>query len=278
MRFITITKPGIIFGNAITVTGAYFLGSQGHVFFWHFLITLLAMSLVIASGCVLNNYIDRDIDKLMERTKNRPTALGLVTGPVAISYAIVLGTAGLLTLYWFINPLTAMVALFGLCVYVFIYSLYSKRNSAYGTAIGGIAGAIPPVVGYCAATNEFDSGAVILFLILFFWQIPHSYAIAIYRLKDYAAASIPVLPVRKNIQAAKKSILWHVIGFAIVCLSLSLLGYTGWIYFIAALMVGAVWLYFSIQGFRAEDDAVWARKMFLMSIINITVLSVAMSI
>jgi len=167
VRFFSVTKPGIIVGNIITLTGGFFLGSHGNIHFLLYLTTLVGMSLVIASGCVLNNYIDRDIDQLMERTKNRVLVKGLIPEKIALLYATFLGVLGIFLLYWAVNRLTAAIALFGWLVYVVIYSLYAKRHSRFGTSVGAIAGAIPPVVGFCAATNTMSAGAIILFFILF---------------------------------------------------------------------------------------------------------------
>lgn len=277
MRFISVTKPGIIFGNAVTLCGGYFLGAQNHPHLWVFLTTLVGMSLVIASGCVLNNLIDRDIDCLMERTKERVLVKGLISAPIAGVYASILAVLGLLLLYFFANPLTAFIALFGLFFYVVVYSLYLKR-SRFGTEVGAVAGAMPPVVGFCAATNTFNLGALSLFLILFFWQMPHSYSIAIYRLRDYAVADIPVLPLRKNIKATKLSMFIYVLIFMLMTMLPCLLGYTGKVYLLIALCLGLVWLLLAGRGFLVKDDRRWARRMFGLSILNIMLLSISLSL
>lgn len=236
------------------------------------------MSLVIASGCVLNNLIDRDIDQLMERTKNRVLAQGLMSGKLAFCYAILLAALGFGLLFWRTNLLTTFVALVGLVVYVGAYSLWFKRNSAFGTAIGGIAGAVPPIVGYCAVRNQFDMGALILLGILFFWQMPHFYAIAIYRLSDFKAANIPVLPITKGMRYTKLTTLVYIAIFTLVAALPSIFAYTGIIYLSIALGLGLIWFYLGLKGLKQQDDRLWARKMFLFSIIVITVLSFAMAV
>jgi protoheme IX farnesyltransferase len=276
VKFFEVTKPGIIFGNVVTVSGGFFLGSHTHFNFWLFLSTLLAMSLVVACGCVLNNIIDRDIDHLMDRTKNRVIVKGLISLPIAFFYALILGALGFVIFYFGTNLLALSVAAIGLFFYVIVYSLFWKRRSTLGTTIGGIAGAVPPVVGYCAATHQFNAAAVILFLILFFWQMPHFYAISIYRLKDFAAAGIPILPIKKSIPYTKVCILLYIIAFTIVAVMPTLFGYIGWIYFSVALALGLIWLALGIKGFRTQDNRRWARKMFLFSILNITLLSLVM--
>ena len=278
-KFFSVTKPGIIFGNAITVAGGFCLGAKGGAsHLGLFLVTLLGISLIIASGCVYNNYIDRDIDRMMERTKNRVLVKGLISGPIALLYATILGIAGTLILFVFTNNITVITALVGLFVYVTVYSLWFKRNSIYGTIIGSISGAVPPVVGYCAVTNRFDLGAIILFLILSLWQMPHSFAIAIYRLKDYSAASIAILPVKKGIYFTKLNMLVYTIAFFIATLSLTLCAYTGWFYFTIMAIAGMLWIRLAYKGFSAYDDRKWARKMFVYSIIIIMILSIMMSV
>ncbi len=275
MKFFELTKPGIIFGNAVTVSGGFFLGSRAHFDFWTFLGTLIGMSFVVACGCVFNNIIDRDIDPLMQRTQNRPLVKGSITLTQAWIYAIILGLIGFSVFYFTTNLLALGVAAIGWFFYVVVYSLFWKRRSTLGTTIGGIAGAVPPVVGYCAATHQFNLAAVILFAILFFWQMPHFYAISIYRLKDFAAAGLPILPLQKSISYTKICILLYIMAFTMVAILPTLFGYIGWLYFSTALLLGLIWLGLGIKGLKTQEDHSWARKMFLFSILNITLLSFA---
>ena len=277
-QYLQVTKPGIIFGNLISVVGGFLLASKGSIDYPLFLATLVGVSLVVASGCVFNNYIDRDIDKKMERTKNRVLVKGLIAPSVSLVYATALGIAGFALLYIGANPLAMWLAVMGFVVYVGVYSLYMKRHSVYGTLIGSLSGAAPPVIGYCAVTNEFDAGALILLAIFSLWQMPHSYAIAIFRFKDYQAANIPVLPVVKGISVAKNHITVYIVAFMVATLMLTLGGYAGYKYLIVAAAVSVWWLGMALRGYKAENDSVWARKLFVFSIVAITSLSVMMSI
>jgi len=277
-QYLQVTKPGIIFGNLISVVGGFLLASKGSINYPLFLATLLGVSLVVASGCVFNNFIDRDIDKKMERTKNRVLVRGLITPSVTLVYATLLGIAGFALLYIAANPLAMWLAVMGFVVYVGVYSLYMKRHSVYGTLIGSLSGAAPPVIGYCAVTKEFDAGALILLAIFSLWQMPHSYAIAIFRFKDYQAANIPVLPVVKGISVAKNHITVYILAFMIATLMLTLGGYAGYKYLIVAAAVSVWWLGMALRGYKTENDSVWARKLFVFSIVAITSLSVMMSI
>ncbi|RXA95080.1 protoheme IX farnesyltransferase [Yersinia sp. 2105 StPb PI] len=277
-QYLQVTKPGIIFGNLISVVGGFLLASKGVIDYPLFLATLFGVSLVVASGCVFNNYIDRDIDRIMERTKNRVLVKGLIDPKVSLIYASVLGIAGMLLLYVAANPLAMMLAVIGFVIYVGVYSLYMKRKSVYGTLIGSLSGAAPPVIGYCAVTGQFDMGALILLLIFSLWQMPHSYAIAIFRFKDYQAANIPVLPVIKGISVTKNHITLYILAFMVATLMLTLSGYAGYKYLVVAAAVSAWWLGMALRGYKATNDIVWARKLFVFSIIAITSLSVMMSV
>lgn len=277
-QYLQVTKPGIIFGNLISVVGGFLLASKGNIDYPLFLATLVGVSLVVASGCVFNNYIDRDIDKKMERTKNRVLVKGLIQPKISLVYATLLGIAGGALLYFAANALSMWLALAGFIIYVGVYSLYMKRNSVYGTLIGSLSGAAPPVIGYCAVSNEFDAGALILLLIFSLWQMPHSYAIAIFRFKDYQAANIPVLPVVKGISVAKNHITLYILAFMVATVMLSLGGYAGYKYLVVAAAVSVWWLGMALRGYKTSNDKVWARKLFVFSIVAITSLSVMMSV
>lgn len=277
-KYLLVTKPGIIFGNMISVIGGFLLASQGSVDFSLLLATIVGVSLVVASGCVFNNYIDRDIDCLMERTKNRVLVQGLISPSVTLIYGALLGIAGFALLYAFTNLLAVQFALLGFVVYVGLYSLYLKRKSVYGTLVGSLSGAAPPVIGYCAVSNQFDTGALLLLVIFSLWQMPHSYAIAIFRYKDYLAASIPVLPVKRGIPVTKNHITLYIIGFIIATLMLTISGYAGYSYLFVATVVGIGWLVMALSGYSTPDNRIWARKLFIFSIVAITALSVMMSV
>ncbi|WP_239349921.1 heme o synthase [Snodgrassella communis] len=277
--YLQVTKPGIIVGNLISVVGGFLLASKGSINDSLLILTLLGVSLVVASGCAFNNLIDRDIDPKMERTKNRVLVRGLASARVTFVLATILGITGFAVLYFGANPLAMWLSVMGFVVYVGVYSLYMKRHSVYGTLIGSLSGAAPPVIGYCAVSNNFDAGAFILLAIFSLWQMPHSYAIAIYRFKDYQAANIPVLPVVKGIAVAKHHITFYIIAFMFATLMLSIGGYAGYKYLVVAAAVSVWWLCMALSGYKAQNnDRIWARKLFVFSIIAITTLSIMMSV
>lgn len=274
-----LSKPGIISGNLIAAGAGYCLAAQGRVEFAVLLPMLLGTALVIASGCVLNNYIDRDIDQKMRRTRYRLRMFARVGARSALVFAATAGSLGLLLLAWSTNVLALGFAALGFWVYVVLYSLVYKRSSIHGTLIGSLSGACPPIIGYVAARGQFDSGAAILLATFCFWQIPHSYAIAIYRFADYKAANIPVLPIAEGVQKARRHMIGYIIAFAAAVLMLSLFGYTGAFY---ALIMGAIslyWLYLAKVGYCVEaEQQRWAKRQFVFSIVAITAFSILISL
>ncbi|MBU3021193.1 heme o synthase [Aestuariibacter sp. A3R04] len=278
-RYLTVTKPGIIMGNLISVAGGFLLASRGEIDILLMTATLLGLSLVVASGCAINNCIDRDIDAKMQRTRTRVTVTGEMSAKAAFWHGIVLGVAGFSLLVAYTNPTAVFFAALGYVVYVGLYSLYMKRNSVYGTLVGSLSGAVPPVVGYCAVSAQFDTAAAILLVMFSLWQMPHSYAIAIFRFKDYEAANIPVLPVAEGIGKAKHHIVLYIAVFALVTLLLPISGYTGLGFMAVACTTSFWWLLMALRGYRSDIDVNgWARQVFGFSILNITVLSIAMAV
>jgi len=276
-EYYKLTKPGIIYGNAITAIAGFLLASKGQVDPKLLLAMIVGLSLVIASGCVFNNIYDSKIDSLMERTKNRAMAAGKISKTNALAFGAILGFLGFFVLHFHTNPAALLAALLGFVVYVFFYTPL-KHKTVYATLIGAIAGATPPVVGYTAVTNKFDAGAIILFIILVLWQMPHFYAIAIYRLKDYAAASIPVLPIKSGIKTTKIHMFVYIILFIIAAASLTYYKIAGYTYLAVAIILGLTWLYYAIKGFEVADNALWAKKMFRFSLIVLTSLSVMLAL
>ncbi len=271
INYYLLTKPGIVLGNLVTVAAGFILGASGNWNFFLFLATLCGLAFIMASACVFNNYIDRRVDQKMERTKNRPLVKGLISSKQAIYFGMILAVIGNALLFAYTNTLTVLIANAGFFVYVVLYSLW-KCRTIYGTAIGSIAGGVPPVVGYCAAGNHFDAGALTLFAIMVFWQMPHFFSIAMYRIDDYVAASIPVLPVMKGFQKTKRHMVIYIIVFTLASMALTFLDYTGYIYLSFAVLLGLFWLLLCLKGFRVNNNQLWARSMFHLSLLIITTL------
>lgn len=271
INYYLLTKPGIILGNLMTVATGFLLATHASFEPTLFFATLFGLTFIIASACVFNNIIDRYNDQKMERTKDRPMAKGLISGENAILFGTILVLAGSLILYAYTNVLTLLIAEIGFLFYVVIYS-YVKGHTVYGTAIGSIAGATPPLVGYCAVKNQFDVGAIILFLIMVFWQMPHFYAIAIYRAQDYKAANIPVLPLIKGLHQTKLRMILYIIAFICSVISLEWFNFTGKLFLWGSLFFSLTWLFLGLQGIwvKAEENERWAHNMFRFSLVTIT--------
>lgn len=268
-QYYHLTKPGIIYGNALTAVAGFLLGSKDHLPLILFLSMLIGLSLVIGSACVFNNIFDRDIDGKMARTNKRGMVTGEVSKTAALVYGAILFLIGVIILRHYTNEYALAAALVGFIVYVFFYTPL-KRRTAHATLIGAIAGATPPVVGYAAVANRFDLGALVLFLILVFWQMPHFYAIAIRRLKDYQDAGVPVLPAKSGIKNTKIQILIYLIAFIFSAFALTIFGFTGYVYLAVMIVLSLIWLRFAIQGFYTSDDTAWAKKLFLFSLMVLT--------
>lgn len=267
-----LTKPGILYGNAIAVIAGFFLASRHNIHLNLLAEILIGVSMVIASACVFNNYLDRGIDAKMERTKERAMVKKLISSKNALIYASLLGLLGFFVLFFYINTLTGIIGLIGFFVYIILYGI-SKRKTIHGTVIGSISGAVPPVAGYTAVTNNFDLAALLLFLILTFWQMPHFYSIALYRSEEYKKANIPVLPLIKGIKHTKIEIILYITAFVISTSLLTIFHYTGYIYLTIILIFGVFWLWKGIKGLRTNDTKKWARKMFGLSLVTLLTFS-----
>ncbi len=276
-QYYLLTKPGIIYGNAVTAAAGFFLASHWHNNIWLFIAMILGLSFVIASACVCNNIMDRGIDEKMNRTKNRALVKKVISPQVALVYGIILGLIGFSLLLLYTNLLTSFIAFIGFFFYVGLYTP-SKRHSVYSTLIGSVSGAVPPVVGYTAVTNHFDIAALLLFLILITWQMPHFYAIALYRLEDYRNAGLPILSVKKGILTTKIHIVVYVAAFLVATSLLTVFRFTGYAYLSITVLLGLIWLALGISGFTTKDTNRWARKMFFFSLIITLVVSIMISV
>ncbi|RZQ52656.1 protoheme IX farnesyltransferase [Pseudoalteromonas phenolica] len=276
-HYCSVVKPGIIIGNMIAAIAGYLFASKGSMDWLNFVAMILGTSFVIACGCVVNNIFDKDIDKLMERTKSRALAIGALSEKAAVSYAMALGLIGFGTLFFFSTLAALSFAILGFVVYAGLYTFKYKRGSKFGTLIGSISGACPPVIGYCAVTGSFDLGALTLLLIFCLWQIPHSYAIAIYRFDDYKKAGIPIMPIVQGIPAARKHMMWYIVAFTLTSLMLFVLNYVGVFYAIFMSLVGVAWLLITAFAYKQTNDQLWAKRVFLLSLVAIISLSVVIS-
>lgn len=260
-----MTKPGIIRGNLLAAAAGFMLASGRDIEPARLLALLVGLGLIIGASCVANNYLDRSVDRKMERTHGRALVTGEISVKNASLYCLALLAAGSVVLGVFTNSLALWIAWAGVIFYVAVYGIV-KRLSWLGTLVGSISGAIPPLAGYAAAAGKLEPAAWILFVILIAWQMPHFYAIAIYRLEDYKKAGIPVLPAVKGIPATKNQIFFFVQTYLFATLALSVLGYTGYVYFGVSSAIGIAWVVLAMRGLRTRNDDRWARGMFKYSL------------
>lgn len=269
-----LTKPGVLYGNVLTGAAGFLLAAAGAVDWLLFVAAIGGMTLVIAAACVINNYLDRDIDSVMERTKNRPSVVGAIKGSYMVAYGIVLLVLGFATLLLWTNYLVVAIGAIGFVTYVWLYGALSKRKSIHGTLVGSISGAMPVAGGYAAVSGVVDPGLVIVFLVLFFWQFPEFYSIAIYRRKEYAAAHVPVMPVIKGVRSTIIQIYVYTVLYVISTLLLVVYGYVGSVYLVVMAIAGAYWIWLAGKGLTTKNPEAWARKMFRFSMITILLLCV----
>ncbi|MCA9332055.1 heme o synthase [Candidatus Saccharibacteria bacterium] len=273
-----LTKPGVLYGNVITAGAGFLFASGQTINWWLFVATIVGTTLVIASACVLNNFLDQDIDQVMSRTKKRPLIAGEVSGREAVIFAILLGVSGVVVLYLWVSWLVVALGLTGYFVYVVLYGMLSKRLSIHGTLVGSVSGAIPILAGYVAVSNRIDLGAMLVFAILFLWQMPEFYSIAVYRRGEYKAAKVPVMSVIKGIQSTKRQVLVYIILFTVVALLLAFTGYAGYTYLVIMMSLCVYWIRLGIISLKTNNDQLWSRRVFRHSLIILLAFSMLISV
>ncbi|MFC5647671.1 heme o synthase [Paenibacillus solisilvae] len=264
--WVQLTKPRILQLNLIAAFGGFWLASRWQVDWGLLLWTLLGTALTMAASCVVNNIWDAELDRRMERTKKRPLAAGRIRIRHVILYALILGIAGEIILFGKVNALCGSLSLTGMFVYTVVYTMWLKRTSTWSTSIGGISGAMPPVIGYCAYTNEIDAGAWLLFALLFLWQPAHFWSLAIRRVEEYRAAGYPLLPVRKGIRRTKLQMIPYVVLLLPTVLLIYELDYSGPVFLIVSLLAGLGWAWHTWRGTAADRNDQWAKTNFLFSV------------
>jgi protoheme IX farnesyltransferase len=254
--FLTLTKPIIVLLLLVTTLAGMVAGGKAwpslSIAFW----TLLGGALAAGGSGAVNQYIDRDLDKNMQRTARRPLAAGRMTPAEGLSFGLALCIASFYILAGYVNLLAAFLSLAGIFYYVFLYSLWLKKATVQNIVIGGGAGAIPPLVGWAAATGSLSIPAWILFLIVFMWTPPHFWALAIVRRKDYEKAGVPMLPVIRGEAEARKQVLIYTLELVAVTFLLPIFNYTGLVYLVSAAILGGLLLYFAWRVYKVSGNKV----------------------
>ncbi len=276
-NYILLTKPWIIALLLATTLGAMFVAQHGVPDLGLIVLTLLGGGMTAAGASAMNSYVDRDIDPQMGRTSRRPIPAGKISPRDALVFALVLCAGGVLILAVWVNWLSALLAFAGIVYYVGIYTMLLKRSTPQNIVIGGAAGAIPPLVGWAAVTGQLNLLAVYLFLIIFYWTPPHSWALMLMVKKDYERVRVPMMPVaRGESETRRQIVLYSLLMVAITLVPFSLRD-MGLLYFITALTLGSWFVYLSIRLLRDQSKRT-ARRLYYYSNAYLALLFLAMVI
>ena len=278
--YLALTKPGVVVLLMVTAVAGMFLATEpaGMVPLDVLVPSFIGMSLAMMASAAINQIMDQKIDAIMARTHNRPIVTGKIDTRRAVAFAIGLTLLSMALLYVMVNPLTAYLTLFGFIGYAFFYTLYLKRATPQNIVIGGLAGAIPPLLGWTAVTNEMHPYAWLLVLIIFVWTPPHFWALAIHRAEEYKQAGIPMLPVTHGIPFTRKSVLYYTVLLFGCSLLPYLTGMSGLIYLASATVLGTIFLHHAVKLRFNDDDPRLPMKTFGYSITYLFVLFAALLI
>ncbi len=278
---IALTKPRITLLVIITMLGGMGLAKRVHptldlplskAFF-----AVLGTVLVVSGASAFNMYLERDTDGLMDRTKNRPLPAGRLAPSIALGVGSALGFGSVPLLYLLVNRTTALIAFAALMLYSFLYTPL-KRRTTLALPIGAVPGAVPPLLGWTAVTGRVDVAGLVLFAILFLWQLPHSLAIATFRCEDYRKAGTKVIPAEHGDRVTRIHIVVESILLVGVSVLLVPLGVAGAFYLVSALLLGAAFLAFAVAGLQRTAGNKWARWLFVASIFYLVLLMAALTI
>jgi protoheme IX farnesyltransferase len=261
-----LTKPRVVLLIVFTAIVGMFLSAPGWPGTAALVFGTIGIGLAASSAAAFNHVLDARIDILMMRTRGRPLPQGRLTEKSALIFATVLCLISMAILWFLVNPLTAILTFTSLIGYAVVYTMFLKRATPQNIVIGGAAGAAPPVLGWTAVTGEIHVSALLLFLIIFLWTPPHFWALAIARKEEYAKADIPMLPVTHGDAYTRINILLYTILLVLVTLTPYLTGASGIIYLLTAIVLGAMYLYYSIRMWRDPADLELPMKSFRFSI------------
>ena len=268
---VALTKPRIIELLLVTTVPTMVLAERGLPDLWLVVATVFGGTLSAGGANAINMYVDRDIDSVMTRTQNRPLVTGVVQPTEGLVFAITIEAIAFVWLWGFVNLLSAALALGACLFYVFVYPLWRKRTSRQHIVIGGAAGAAPVLIGWAAVTNSLDWAAVLLFCVIFFWTPPHFWALAIRYRDDYTAAEVPMLPSVASMKETGANIVAYSLIVWALTLAMVPVADLGVIYGVSALVLGAVFTWFSVAVYRNPTHAV-AMRLFTFSITYVVLL------
>ncbi len=274
--FLTLCKIKVVALIMLTAVVGMFLAVPGLPPIHLVIMASIGIAFASSSAAVFNHVIDQKIDNEMSRTESRPLPEGKISTRTALTFGIVLGVLGIGILLIGVNLLTAVLTLLALIGYAVFYTMYLKRATPQNIVIGGAAGAAPPLLGWAAITNSIELGALLLFAIIFIWTPPHFWALAIHRQKEYAKVNIPMLPVTHGHHFTRIQILLYTILLVIVTIMPYLIGMSGLIYLVGALLLGGGFLYYAIQLLRQPENKKLPMKTFGYSINYLMILFIVL--
>ena len=272
-----LTKPRIIELLLITTLPTMIVAERGLPPIWLILATLLGGALAAGGANAINMVVDRDIDKVMHRTRNRPLVTGALSPRNALIFAITLEVVAFVELWAWVNLLSAALAVSATLFYVFVYTLWLKRTSSQNIVIGGAAGAVPVLVGWAAVTDSLAWTPVVLFAIIFVWTPPHFWALAFKYKDDYQAANVPMLPAVATFKRTAREILFYSVILVAVSLVLAAVAHLGAVYIVSAVVLGAVFVALALRLWRRGTPKA-AMRLFSYSITYLTLLFVLMAV
>ena len=273
--YLELTKPGVQALLFVSCASGMLIGSDFNPPITAFFFGLIGISFLAASSAVVNHFFDKTIDSKMNRTANRPLVKGNISDNAAILFSILLYCSGSWMLLIFTNFLTWLLTTLTFIFYGFIYTKYLKFMTSQNIVIGGLAGAMPPLLGWSAITNSIEPDALLLVLIIMVWTPPHFWALAVHRVEDYKDAAVPMLPVQKGVDFTKQ----HILLYTLLLLASTMLPYAvgmfGEIYLLSAMLLGFIFLVYSYRLYKDDTNSL-AMPTFAYSIIYLAVLFAAM--
>jgi protoheme IX farnesyltransferase len=275
--YVALTKPRIIELLLVTTVPTMIVAERGLPSPWLIAATVIGGTMAAGGANAVNMYVDRDIDRVMERTRNRPLASGRIAPRSALAFAVGLEVAAFAFLWATVNLLSAVLAVAACLFYVFVYTLWLKRTSSRNIVIGGAAGAAPVLIGWSAVTNSLDWAPVVLFAVIFYWTPPHFWALAIRYREDYARVAVPMLPVVASLRTTATRILGYTLLLWALTLLFAPVAGMGNLYLGAALVLGAVFTWYAVRLLRDTRPQA-AMRVFTWSISYITLLFGAMAV
>lgn len=271
--YLELTKPRVVALLLLTAVVGMCLATEELVSLNVLVPALIGIGLMSAAAAAINHLVDRHIDAKMARTLRRPLPQGNLSPTKVTVFAASIGAIGFVTLYAWVNPLTAWLTFASMVGYAVVYTMFLKRATPQNIVIGGLAGAAPPLLGWTSVTNEINAPAVLLVMIIFTWTPPHFWALAVHRAKDYARAKVPMLPVTHGIEFTKTCIFLYTVLLTVVCLMPFLIGMTGMIYLVGVSVLNAIFLAYAWK-LKYAPSKKTAFNMFAFSIWHLMLLFV----